>query len=170
MRRSMILDVCVQAEFHTLLLISLFMLFSGHNQPGGGFPGGLVAASAFCLRYVAGGRKELDRSVIVAPTTAHGGRDAARHQHRGDLADPRPRVPRDGDPRTWTSRSSARCTRRRCCSSTPASTWWCSGMVVHADAGAGLARATTPSSTPLPEATSRTGLDPGRPTSRRSKP
>jgi multisubunit Na+/H+ antiporter MnhB subunit len=72
MRRSMILDVCVQAEFHTLLLISLFMLFSGHNQPGGGFPGGLVAASAFCLRYVAGGRKELDRSVIVAPTTVMG--------------------------------------------------------------------------------------------------
>jgi multisubunit Na+/H+ antiporter MnhB subunit len=72
MRRSMILDVCVNAEFHTLLLISLFMLFSGHNQPGGGFPGGLVAASAFCLRYVAGDRKELDRSVIVAPTTLMG--------------------------------------------------------------------------------------------------
>jgi multisubunit Na+/H+ antiporter MnhB subunit len=68
----MILDSCVQAEFHSLLLISLYLLFAGHNQPGGGFAGGLVAASAFCLRYVAGGSRELDRGVIVAPTTLMG--------------------------------------------------------------------------------------------------
>ena len=33
----------------------LYLLFSGHNQPGGGFVGGLVAGSAISLRYLAGG-------------------------------------------------------------------------------------------------------------------
>lgn len=66
-RRSVILDVCVRAEVHTLLLVSLYFLFAGHNQPGGGFSGGLVASCAFCLRYVAGGPRALARAVRVAP-------------------------------------------------------------------------------------------------------
>ena len=45
----------MRAEFHTLLLVSLYLLFAGHNQPGGGFAGGLVASCAFCLLFVAGG-------------------------------------------------------------------------------------------------------------------
>jgi multicomponent Na+:H+ antiporter subunit B len=32
-----------------LLLFSVFLLLRGHNEPGGGFAGGLVAAAAFCL-------------------------------------------------------------------------------------------------------------------------
>ncbi|CAN5595572.1 Na+/H+ antiporter subunit B [soil metagenome] len=32
-----------------LLLFSIFLLLRGHNEPGGGFAGGLVAASAFIL-------------------------------------------------------------------------------------------------------------------------
>ena len=46
----MILDVVVRAEFHVLLIVSLYLLFAGHNQPGGGFVGGLVAGSACALR------------------------------------------------------------------------------------------------------------------------
>ena len=65
-RRSVILDVAVRAELHTLLLVSLYLLLAGHNQPGGGFAGGLVAAAALCLRYVAGGTSSLDRSIPVA--------------------------------------------------------------------------------------------------------
>lgn len=38
-----------------LLLFSLFLLLRGHNAPGGGFVGGLVAASAFALHAVAWG-------------------------------------------------------------------------------------------------------------------
>ena len=34
---------------------SIYLLFAGHNQPGGGFVGGLVAGSAIALRYLAGG-------------------------------------------------------------------------------------------------------------------
>jgi len=36
-----------------LLLFSVFLLLRGHNEPGGGFVGGLVAASAFALYAVA---------------------------------------------------------------------------------------------------------------------
>jgi len=68
-RRSVILDLCVQAEFHTLLLLSLYLLFSGHNQPGGGFAGGLVASCAFGLRFVAGGPPALSRSISIPATT-----------------------------------------------------------------------------------------------------
>jgi multisubunit Na+/H+ antiporter MnhB subunit len=59
MRRSLILDVGVQLMFHSILLLSLYLLFAGHNQPGGGFIGGLVCAGAFGLRYAAGGIDEL---------------------------------------------------------------------------------------------------------------
>lgn len=69
MRRSVILDVCVRAEFHTLVLISLYLLFAGHNQPGGGFAGGLVASCAFCLLFVAGGEASVQRVLKVPPTT-----------------------------------------------------------------------------------------------------
>lgn len=66
-RRSVILDACVRAEFHTLLLVSLYLLFAGHNQPGGGFAGGLVAAAALALRLVAGGPDAVRRTVDIDP-------------------------------------------------------------------------------------------------------
>ena len=66
---SPILDVVIRAEFQVLLVVSLYLLFAGHNQPGGGFIGGLVAAAAFTTRYVAGGSAELRRSLRV-PSSA----------------------------------------------------------------------------------------------------
>jgi multicomponent Na+:H+ antiporter subunit A len=50
-------------------VLSLYLLFAGHNQPGGGFVGGLVAAAAFALRYVAGGLDDVIAVVKVAPWT-----------------------------------------------------------------------------------------------------
>src|SRR5690606_3663036 len=49
--RSLIFDVCVDAIFRTALLFSVFLLFTGHNAPGGGFVGGLVVGAARALRY-----------------------------------------------------------------------------------------------------------------------
>lgn len=72
-RRSMILDVVVRSEFHVLLVVSVYLLFAGHNQPGGGFVGGLVAASACALRLAAAGPAELRRSVRVRPMVLLGG-------------------------------------------------------------------------------------------------
>ena len=66
-RRSLILDTTVRLVFDTALVLSLYLLFAGHNQPGGGFVGGLVAAAALALRYLAGGADELRAAVAVRP-------------------------------------------------------------------------------------------------------
>ncbi|SDF62825.1 multisubunit sodium/proton antiporter, MrpA subunit (TC 2.A.63.1)/multisubunit sodium/proton antiporter, MrpB subunit (TC 2.A.63.1) [Blastococcus aurantiacus] len=66
-RRSVILEVITRILFHTILVFSLFLLFSGHNEPGGGFAGGLVAGLALVLRYLAGGRYELGEAAPVDP-------------------------------------------------------------------------------------------------------
>ena len=52
--------------FHTALLFSLFLLFAGHNAPGGGFVGGLVAGAAFVLRFVQGGTDEVRRTTPLS--------------------------------------------------------------------------------------------------------
>ncbi|MDQ4070604.1 MAG: hypothetical protein M3203_14205 [Actinomycetota bacterium] len=62
---SVILETGVHALFHTALLFSLFLLFAGHNAPGGGFVGGLVAGAAFVLRYVVGGAGEVEEAAPV---------------------------------------------------------------------------------------------------------
>jgi multicomponent Na+:H+ antiporter subunit A len=49
------------------MVFSVYLLFSGHNEPGGGFAGGLVAGLALVLRYLAGGRYELGEAAPVAP-------------------------------------------------------------------------------------------------------
>ncbi|MBN9153802.1 MAG: Na+/H+ antiporter subunit A [Microbacterium sp.] len=65
--RSIMLEVIVRILFHTIIVVSLYLLFAGHNLPGGGFAGGLVAGMALVMRYIAGGRYELG---AAAPTDA----------------------------------------------------------------------------------------------------
>jgi multicomponent Na+:H+ antiporter subunit A len=67
--RSIILDVGVRAVFHTVGLFALFLLFSGHNAPGGGFVAGLVAGAAFFLQDVASGFESARPALRVAPET-----------------------------------------------------------------------------------------------------
>jgi multicomponent Na+:H+ antiporter subunit A len=57
--RSILLEVVVRLLFHAIIVVSVYLLFAGHNLPGGGFAGGLVAGMAFVARYLAGGRFEL---------------------------------------------------------------------------------------------------------------
>jgi multicomponent Na+:H+ antiporter subunit B len=47
--RSLILSTTARLLMPLLLLFSVFLLLRGHNEPGGGFAGGLVAATAFIL-------------------------------------------------------------------------------------------------------------------------
>jgi multisubunit Na+/H+ antiporter MnhB subunit len=56
---SIIVDVSVRVVFRAVLVASVYLLFAGHNQPGGGFVGGLVAGVAIALRYVSGGIDEV---------------------------------------------------------------------------------------------------------------
>jgi multicomponent Na+:H+ antiporter subunit B len=50
---SVILRTIARGLMPLLLLFSVFLFVRGHNQPGGGFAGGLVAAAAFALHSIA---------------------------------------------------------------------------------------------------------------------
>lgn len=64
---SFILRAATQFMLPLLLLFSVFLLLRGHNEPGGGFSGGLVAASAFVLHAFAFGVKETRRALPASP-------------------------------------------------------------------------------------------------------
>ncbi|WP_423185392.1 Na+/H+ antiporter subunit B [Alishewanella sp. d11] len=51
--RSLILSTGTTIILPLLILFSLFLLLRGHNEPGGGFIGGLVAAAAIALKLFA---------------------------------------------------------------------------------------------------------------------
>lgn len=72
MRRLVTLDRTVPVIVQVIMVGSLYLLFAGHNQPGGGFVGGLVAGAAISLRYVAGGIEEVRRTSRVRPWTILG--------------------------------------------------------------------------------------------------
>ena len=61
------LEVITRVIFHTIIVLSVYLLFAGHNAPGGGFAGGLVAGLALVIRYLAGGRYELGEAAPVDP-------------------------------------------------------------------------------------------------------
>lgn len=63
--RSILLEVLVRLLFHPAIVVSIYLLFVGHNAPGGGFAGGLVAGLALVARYLAGGRYELGEALPV---------------------------------------------------------------------------------------------------------
>ena len=65
--RSLMVEVVTRLLFPSMMLLSAYFFFSGHNAPGGGFAGGLVAALALTLRYLAGGRKEIEATLPVHP-------------------------------------------------------------------------------------------------------
>ncbi|PNW08957.1 Na+/H+ antiporter subunit A [Microbacterium testaceum] len=65
--RSILLEIIIRVLFHSIMIVSLYLLFAGHNLPGGGFAGGLVAGMGLVMRYIAGGRWELG---AAAPTDA----------------------------------------------------------------------------------------------------
>jgi len=50
------------------IVFSIFLLLRGHNAPGGGFVGGLVAASAFVLQMIAFDSAEARRHLCFEPS------------------------------------------------------------------------------------------------------
>jgi multicomponent Na+:H+ antiporter subunit A len=71
--KSYILETLVDLIVRTALVFSLFLLFSGHNSPGGGFVAGLVFGISLILKYVAGGLDEMRELVPVGPEVLLGG-------------------------------------------------------------------------------------------------
>ncbi|MCP3423796.1 Na+/H+ antiporter subunit A [Nocardioides pinisoli] len=64
-KRSIVFEVIVRLLFHTLVVISIYLLLVGHNEPGGGFAAGMTTGLALVVRYLAGGRYELDEAAPV---------------------------------------------------------------------------------------------------------
>jgi multicomponent Na+:H+ antiporter subunit B len=64
---SIILTAATRLLVALLLLFSLFMLLRGHNEPGGGFIGGLIGATGFVLYIIACGTQEARVALRVDP-------------------------------------------------------------------------------------------------------
>jgi len=58
-RPSSILEHGFVAAFGPIMVFSLYLLFAGHNQPGGGFSGGLVAGVAVVLAWSVDGLRSV---------------------------------------------------------------------------------------------------------------
>ncbi len=52
-----------------MVLFSVFVLLRGHNEPGGGFIGGLIAASAFAILGISNGVSAVRRALWFDPIT-----------------------------------------------------------------------------------------------------
>mgnify|MGYP000415011076 CR=1 FL=1 len=64
---TLILKAAARLLLPLQLLFSLFLLLRGHDEPGGGFIAGLVAAGAFALYLFAYGLRALEAMLKVSP-------------------------------------------------------------------------------------------------------
>ena len=64
---SLILSTATRLLLPLLLIFSIFLLLRGHNEPRGGFVGGLVAAAAFALYMIATDVANVKRILRIEP-------------------------------------------------------------------------------------------------------
>ncbi len=69
---SLFLQTGARAIKPLMLLFSVYLLLSGHNHPGGGFAGGLVAAAGFCLHALAVDVASARKALGLSPQTLIG--------------------------------------------------------------------------------------------------
>lgn len=69
---SLILSTAITYLLPLLLLLSVYLLIHGHNLPGGGFVGGLVAAAAYGLYTIAHGVEKARQLFYLNPITVIG--------------------------------------------------------------------------------------------------
>ena len=69
---SLILRTATRLLIAVLLLLSVFLLLRGHDLPGGGFIGGLLAASALALYAIAYGYEAAAKLLRVPPQLVMG--------------------------------------------------------------------------------------------------
>lgn len=60
---KLILQTATKAVVFTILAFSVYLLLAGHNRPGGGFIGGLMASAAIILVYLAFDLETIKRTV-----------------------------------------------------------------------------------------------------------
>ncbi len=64
---SLILKTAGKYIAPLLFLFAIYLLFTGHNQPGGGFSGGLVASASFILLAFAYGVEQTQKWIRISP-------------------------------------------------------------------------------------------------------
>jgi multicomponent K+:H+ antiporter subunit A len=64
--------VLMRGMFAAIVVFALFLLFRGHNLPGGGFAAGIALAVAFILQYMAGGTRWFEERVELRPVRLMG--------------------------------------------------------------------------------------------------
>ena len=69
---SLILRAGTRILAPMMIMLSLFLLWRGHNLPGGGFIGGLVASSAIALQGIAFGPASMRRTLVFSPAVIAG--------------------------------------------------------------------------------------------------
>lgn len=69
---SLIIQTAARTIVPLLLFFSFYVLVAGHNEPGGGFVGGLVAAAALTLHAIAFGVGSARRALRWDPQTVIG--------------------------------------------------------------------------------------------------
>ncbi|MEM1140381.1 MAG: MnhB domain-containing protein [Pseudomonadota bacterium] len=69
---SLILRTATPLLVSLMIVYSIFVLFRGHNEPGGGFIGGLIAASAFCVLGISSGPQAVRSALRVPPMSLAG--------------------------------------------------------------------------------------------------
>ncbi len=66
---SLILKIATRKLLPLLLIYSIIILLRGHNAPGGGFIGGLLAAASYILYALAFGVEQARQKVRLDPRT-----------------------------------------------------------------------------------------------------
>ena len=70
--KGFVLSQASRLLFPLLVLLSLILLYRGHNLPGGGFIGGLLGATAYILVGLGDGMEAAKRKLRVSPVTLLG--------------------------------------------------------------------------------------------------
>ena len=69
---SIIFSALARLFFILMLVVSLYILYRGHNEPGGGFVGGLVAACGFAILALAEGIQPARSALRIEPMVLMG--------------------------------------------------------------------------------------------------
>lgn len=64
---SVILQIAARHMRPLLVILSLVVLYRGHNEPGGGFIGGLMLGAAYILYAMAFGVQKTQKSIRISP-------------------------------------------------------------------------------------------------------
>lgn len=70
--QSIIFSAVARILFAVMLAVSLYIYYRGHNEPGGGFVGGLIAAAGFAIIALANGVATARRWLVLDPTVLLG--------------------------------------------------------------------------------------------------